>query len=159
MARTRLTWDETFMQAAQTLGERSSCLHYRIGCVFVDDLHRIVTVGYNGALAATSTAAKSAPRKKRQGGHCRGAHDVINAIINCIQPERLRGGALYTTVFPCYDCMKALVQAGVKEIVYRDEYLRRAWRRRTREPEPQGAELASRMGIEVRRYEEPKPAG
>ena len=37
------------MQIAATLGARSSCLHYQIGCVFVDDLHRILTVGYNGA--------------------------------------------------------------------------------------------------------------
>ncbi len=47
--------------------------------------------------------------------------------------------------------MKALVQAGVREIVYGDEYLRRV-DSRTREPEPQAAEVAARMGIEMRRY-------
>ena len=45
---TRLSWDELFMKIAATLGERTSCVQLQVGCVFVDELHRIVTVGYNG---------------------------------------------------------------------------------------------------------------
>ena len=126
-------------------------MHYHIGCVFVDDLHRLVTVGYNGAPRG-DVNCDEAGCAKEAGGRCRGAHDVINAILNCIQPERLRGTTLYTTTFPCYDCMKALAQAGVKEIVYRDEYLRRVTSE-VRAPEPEAAELAKRKGIEMRRCE------
>jgi dCMP deaminase len=89
-------------------------------------------------------------------GRCRGAHAEINGIINCIQPERLRGSTLYVTVFPCHACMKALVQAGVREIVYRDEYLR-VIDGQQREREPEALELAERMGIGVRRLEAPSP--
>ena len=85
-------------------------------------------------------------------GRCRGAHAEINGIINCTHPERLRGSTLYVTVFPCHACMKALVQAGVREIVYRDEYLRVVdGQQREREPEALG--LAERMGLRVRRWD------
>ncbi len=96
MPGSRPTWDQTFMRIAETLGARSSCLHYHIGCVFVDELHRIVTVGYNGAPRGDVNCHEVGCAKDAPAGRCRGAHDVINAIINCIQPERLRGGTLYT---------------------------------------------------------------
>lgn len=149
----RLSWDQMFMRIAETLGERTSCVNHQVGCLFADDLRRIVTVGYNGSPRGDVNCcdvgcAKLAPGRKVR---CRGAHAEFNAIINCIQPERLRGTTLYTTVFPCYDCMKALAQAGIKAIVYRDEYLRVVDAEST-EREKEALELARRLGIGVRRY-------
>ncbi len=150
------------MQIAEVLGERSSCLHHQIGCVFVDDLHRIITVGYNGSSRGDANCNEVGCAKldgdPKTGAllRCRGAHSEINAILNCLQPERLRGCTLYITTFPCYDCMKALAQAGVAAIVYRDDYLRLAADGK-REREEEAGELASRMGILVRRYKPESP--
>ncbi len=157
MIRTRLSWDQLFMRIAETLGDRTSCIQHQVGCVFVDDLQRIVSVGYNGPPRGDVNClevgcAKVESPKTGKPGRCRGAHSEINAIINCIQPERLRGSTLYITTFPCHACMKALVQAGIKGIIYRDEYLRVVDGER-REREPEALELAQRMGIVVERYD------
>lgn len=157
MKKKRLSWNQLFMKMAETLGERTSCVDLQIGCVFVDDLHRIVTVGYNGSARAdlncneVGCAKLTANPDTGKPGRCRGAHSEINAIINCIQPERLRGSTLYITVFPCYSCMKALVQAGVRRIIYRDDYLRLV-DATTREREDEALDLAYKMGIELCRY-------
>jgi dCMP deaminase len=158
MFQSRLSWDAMLMQIADVLGPRSSCLHHHIGCVFVDELHRIITVGYNGSSRGDVNCNEVGCAKldgDPQSGvlrRCRGAHSEINAILNCLQPERLRGCTLYITTFPCYACMKALVQAGIAAIVYRDEYLRLDSGGQ-REREDEAEELATRMGIQVRKYE------
>jgi dCMP deaminase len=157
MLRSRLSWDELFMQMAEVLGQRSSCIHHQIGCVFVDDLHRVVTIGYNGSPRGDANC-NEAGCAKTEGeritgilGRCRGAHSEINAMLNCLQLERLRGCTLYITTFPCHSCMKALVQAGVTAVVFRDEYLRLT-AGGIREREDESGELATRMGIMVRKY-------
>ena len=161
MQRRRLSWDELFMKMAETLGERTSCVVLQVGCVFVDDMKRIVSVGYNGAprgevnCDAVGCAKQQCDPQSGKPGKCRGMHAEINAMINCIQPERLRGTTIYTTVFPCYNCMKALVQAGVQVIVYRDEYLR-VVDAETREPEDEAKELAVRQGIKLQQYSRSK---
>jgi dCMP deaminase len=155
--RKRLSWDELFMQMAEVLGQRSSCIDLQIGCVFVDDLHRVVTVGYNGSprgdVNCNEVGCAKAAGERATGapGRCRGAHSEINAMLNCLHPERLRGCTMYITTFPCHSCMKALIQAGVKEIVYRDEYLRLA-AGGIREREDEAGELAVRMGVVIRKH-------
>ena len=157
MKRTRLSWDQLFMGMAAMLGQRTSCLHYQIGCVFVDDLHRIVTVGYNGSPRGDVNCLEIGCAKLEvnpatgRAGRCRGAHSEINAIINCVHPERLRGSTLYVTHSPCHACMKALVQTGVRTILYQDEYLRLA-PSGEQEREDDAWELAERMGLGVYRH-------
>jgi dCMP deaminase len=158
MGRKRLSWDQLFMKIAETLAERSSCVLHQVGCVFVDGLNRIITVGYNGSprgdVNCTDVAcAKLTPDPETGSpGRCRGAHSEINAIINCTHPERLRGSTLYITTAPCYDCMKALVQVGVEDIIYRDEYVR-VVDADTTEREDESMDLARRMGIAMYRYD------
>ncbi len=157
MYRKRLSWDETFMKITEVLAQRTSCINHQIGCVFVDDMHRIITVGYNGAIRGDLNCNEVGCAKVHgdpAGGplkRCRGAHSEMNAIINCMQPERLRGTTLYITTFPCYDCMKALVQAGVKKIIYKHEY-RRVVSANEKESEDEAWELARKMNIEIIKY-------
>jgi dCMP deaminase len=153
MRNSRLSWDQMLMAIADCLGQRSSCIHHQIGCVFVDDLHRVITVGYNGSPRGDANCVEVGCAKLDAGGSgvCRGAHSEINGIINCVHPERLRGSTLYLTTFPCHACMKALVQAGVKSIIYRDEYVR-LLPGNVAQHEDEARHLAQRMGVEVRRY-------
>lgn len=145
------------MKMADVLAERTACINHQIGCVFVDDHKRIISVGYNGPVRSDVNCSEVGCAKVHgvdgRLKRCRGAHSEINAIINCIQPERLRGSSLYITIFPCYDCMKALAQLGIKEIIFKNEY-HRVVSANDRETEYEAWELAEKMGISVFKYDE-----
>jgi dCMP deaminase len=156
MYRKRISWDELFIKIADALAERTSCINHQIGSVFVDDRHRIISLGYNGPVSGDVNCSEVGCAKvhgvdgKLQ--RCRGAHSEINAISNCIQPERLRNSTLYITIFPCYDCMKALAQLGVKTIIFKEEY-RRVVDATKKESEDEAWDLARKMGITVYKYD------
>jgi len=157
--RKRLSWDQLFMKIAEALAERTSCINHQIGCVFVDDKHRVISVGYNGPVSGDVNCSEVGCAKVHgvdgQLKRCRGAHSEINAISNCIQPERLRGSTLYISTFPCYDCMKTLAQLGIRNIIFKNEY-HRVVSAKDRETEDEAWELAERMGISVYKYDSDK---
>jgi dCMP deaminase len=156
----RLSWDDFFMQMAITVAERTACLFHKAGSVFVDDHHRIISVGFNGASTGDYHCSEvgcakvhgdpSTGKLKR----CRGVHGEINAIMNAGDTQRLRGSTLYTTLFPCYDCMKALNNVGVKKIIYYEEYLRilDGSDGKKESAEPEAKELADERGILLEKY-------
>lgn len=155
----RLSWDETFMNLAILISKRAACKFHEIGAVFVDENHRIISMGYNGpsegdyhCLEAGCAKVDGDPETK-QLKRCRGAHAEINGIINSQDATRLRGATLYTVLYPCYDCMKSLNNAGIKEIVYHSIYERIQTGGEKKEEENEAAELAEKRGIVVRKYE------
>jgi dCMP deaminase len=158
MSAKRLSWDQMFMRIAETLGDRTSCINHKAGCVFVDELHRVITVGYNGSPRGDINCCDAGCAKLTNDpatgrpGKCRGTHAEINAILSCVQPERLREAILYTTLSPCHACMKALVQAGVRAVIFRDEYLR-VIDHDTREKEDDAIRTAQRMNVTLYRYD------
>lgn len=159
--RKRLSWDEFFMQMATAVSERTACLFHKVGSVFVDDNHRIISLGYNGSSTGDYNCNEVGCAKVHgdpitgEIRRCRGAHGEINAIINSGNTGRLRDSTLYITLFPCYDCMKALNNAGVKRIVYYEEYLRiiDGSDGKKKESEPEAWELARKRGIIVDKYQ------
>lgn len=159
--RKRMSWDDFFMQMAITVSERTACLFHKAGSVFVDDNHRIVSVGYNGPSSGDYHCVEVGCAKVHgdpitgEMKRCRGAHGEINAIINSGDTGRLRESTLYITLFPCYDCMKALNNVGVKRIVYLDEYLRiiDGTNGEKKESEKEAWELAKKRGIVIDKYE------
>jgi len=154
----RLSWDETFMNLAFLTSKRTSCKFHETGAVFVDQNKRIISIGYNGPTEGDLHCIEKGCAKVDGDPatgvlrRCRGAHAEINAIINAQDPTRLRGATLYTVVFPCYDCMKALNNAGVKEIVYNEIYKRIQTGGEKTEEEDEAWELARSRGIIVRKY-------
>lgn len=155
----RLSWDETFMNLATLVAQRTACKYHLVGAVFVDTNKRIISLGYNGpsegdyhCLEAGCAKIDGNPVTKKLE-RCRGVHAEINAIINAQDTRRLRGGTLYTTFLPCYDCMKALNNAGIKEIVYQDIYKRIQTGGEKFEEEHEARDLAERRGIKIRKYE------
>lgn len=155
----RLSWDETFMNLALLVAQRTACRYHLCGAVFVDENKRIVSVGYNGPsigdLHCTNVgcAKIDGNPKTKKLERCRGVHAEINGIINSQNTSRLKGGALYTTILPCYDCMKALNNAGIKEIVYNEIYKRIQTGGEKFEEEHEAWDLAERRGIKIRKYE------
>jgi dCMP deaminase len=155
----RTTWDETFMSLAKLISKRAACKFHEAGVVFVDENHRIISLGYNGptegdfhCLEVGCAKVDGDPETKKLK-RCRGAHAEINGIMNAQDPRRLRGATAYTLLFPCYDCMKAFNNAGIKEIVYAVEYKRIQTGGEKKEEENEAWELAKRRGIAIRKFE------
>jgi dCMP deaminase len=155
----RVTWDETFMNLAIMVSKRASCKFHETGAVFVDKNKRIISMGYNGSTEGdlhcveVGCAKVDGDPKTGKLKRCRGAHAEINGIINAQDSSRLRGATLYSVLFPCYDCMKALNNAGIKEIVYYKSYERIQTGGEKMEEENESLELAEKRGITIRKYD------
>jgi dCMP deaminase len=154
----RLSWDETFMNLALIISKRAACKFHETGAVFVDKNHRIISMGYNGPTEGdyhcleVGCAKVDGDPKTKQLKRCRGAHAEINGIINSQDTTRLRGASLYTVIYPCYDCLKSLNNAGVKEIVYYEKYERIVTGGEKKEEENEANELAEKRGIVIRQF-------
>jgi len=113
----RLDWDEYFMIIAYLISKRSSCDRLHVGCVIIKD-KRIVSTGYNGHIPGTPHNSLV-----KDGHEQLTIHAEINSICNSAKTGvQLNGSTAYVTHHPCVNCTKALIAAGVKEIVYSQDY-------------------------------------
>ncbi len=119
--KTRPKWDEYFLKVAMLVSERATCPRMHVGCVLVKD-KRILATGYNGSI-------QGQPHCDDVGcqiveNHCvRTIHAEMNAIIQCaIHGVSTQGATAYITNMACTNCAKALIAAGIKEIVIFSEY-------------------------------------
>ena len=117
----RPSWDQYFLHMAELAASRSTCPRRQVGAVLVRD-HRVIATGYNGSLRGQPHCADAGCLMV--GGHCkRTVHAELNALLQCaLHGVRSAGASLYTTSFPCLDCAKAVVQAGIAAVYYRDPY-------------------------------------
>jgi len=161
----RPSWDELFMGIANQAASRAACIYCKIGAVFVDDHHRIISIGYNGPSVGDINCTEEGYCVKIDGDpktgklkRCNGAHAEMNAIVNSGDTIRLRGATLYTSVFPCYDCMKVLNNAGITRIVYEREYERLldGGKYGEKEIEPEALELAKLRKIKIEKFSDIK---
>ena len=114
-----LSWDEYFMGIAMLSGKRSKDPSTQVGACIVDQKKRIVGTGYNGAPRGIHD--KDFPWS-REGSFLETkyafvCHAELNAILNSTK-ESLDGCTLYVALFPCNECAKAIVQSGIKKVVY-----------------------------------------
>lgn len=127
----RPSWDDYFMEIAQVVAKRSTCLSRHVGCLLVRE-RRILTTGYNGPpqglshcedLGGCLRAQMGIPRGQRQEV-CRALHAEQNAVIQAaVHGVPLQGEVTcYNTTLPCVTCSKILINANVRRIVYRDAY-------------------------------------
>lgn len=113
-------WDEYFMLQAMMASFRSKDPRTKVGCVFVDDQNRQITMGYNGAIAGIDESKipwghdKSVPLEHQKYGYV--MHSEANAIVHCTRS--LVGARGYVTLFPCNECAKLIASQRVSEIVY-----------------------------------------
>ena len=115
-----LSWDEYFMGIAILSAERSKDNSTQVGACIVNKEHRILTVGYNGMPTGCSDDEMpwerdgDDPLKTKYAYVC---HAELNAILNS-STASLKNAILYTTLFPCNECAKAIIQSGISEIIY-----------------------------------------
>lgn len=117
----RIDWDQYFMIQAALLASRSTCNRLSVGAVLVRD-KRIIAGGYNGSVSGDAHCIDEGCYLR--DGHCvRTIHAEMNAILQCAKfGISTDGVSLYVTDFPCLQCTKSLLQAGIKEINYIRNY-------------------------------------
>lgn len=116
-----LTWDEYFMGLAHLSALRSKDPHTQVGAAIVDENHRVVSVGYNG-LPKGCSDDKFPWNREGSVLHSKYAfvvHAELNAILN--SPRSVSGCTIYVSLFPCNECAKAIIQSGIKRIVYESD--------------------------------------
>ena len=121
--------DEYFMDMAELVSTRSTCLRRKVGAVIVKD-KRVLSTGYNGSPKGTRHEELGCIREqlKIPSGTrhelCRGVHAEQNAVTQAAYfGVSVNGATIYTTTFPCSMCAKILINAGIKEIVYNEGYI------------------------------------
>ena len=115
-----ISWDEFFMGAAMLCAKRSKDPNTQVGACIVNDENRILSVGYNGFPSGCDDDCFPWERSADDSYDTKYpyvCHAELNAILNC-NTSSVRGCTVYVTLFPCNECAKAIIQSGIKEIVY-----------------------------------------
>lgn len=114
-----ISWDEYFMGVALLAAERSKDPNTRVGACIVDRQRRILSTGYNGFPQGCSDDEFPWNRDASLGETKYNfvVHAELNAILNT-RGKSLADSILYVALFPCNECAKAIIQAGVREVIY-----------------------------------------
>jgi len=142
--------DTYFMSMAELVATRSTCLRRKVGAVLVKE-KRVLSTGYNGAprglrhclevgCAREQNNVESGTRHEL----CRGVHAEQNAVIQAAYfGVSIKGAAIYSTAFPCVLCAKILINAGISEVIYKDDYV-----------DDLSKQILDESNVVVRRYED-----
>lgn len=117
-----ISWDEYFMGMAVLSALRSKDPSTKVGAVIVSPDNKVISIGYNGMPRQVDEEQLS--WNKGEGldsKYLYVCHAEFNAILNVQVGGTLKGATLYVTLFPCNECAKAVIQTGIKEIVYLDD--------------------------------------
>lgn len=116
-----ISWDEYFMSIAVLSSLRSKDPHTKVGACIVSDQHKVLSLGYNGMPIGVDD--NQIPWEGRDSGKPQletkypyVCHAELNAILN--SNHDLNGSTVYVTLFPCNECTKAIIQSGIKKIIY-----------------------------------------
>lgn len=127
----RIDINEYYMNIAVQISLRSTCIRRKVGAIIVKD-NEILGSGYNGSPKGLPNCCDDPTRCYRTQHNipsgqklelCYAQHAEINAIFNALSSNRnLKEADIYVTTFPCSNCAKALIQSGIKNIYYLDNY-------------------------------------
>ena len=112
-----ISWDEYFMGIAMLAAKRSKDPSTQVGACIVSPDNIIISTGYNGMPKGCSDDEFPWGRTGEETKYPFVVHAELNAILNA-NGRDLRGSRLYVALFPCNECAKAIIQSGVKEVVY-----------------------------------------
>ena len=112
-----ISWDEYFMSVALLASMRSKDPNTQVGACIVGEDKRIISTGYNGFPRGCSDDEFPWDREGEQTKYPFVVHAELNAILNA-GGRNLSGSKLYVALFPCNECAKAIIQAGITEVVY-----------------------------------------
>ncbi|NLH60344.1 MAG: dCMP deaminase [Ignavibacteriales bacterium] len=140
----RPAWDQYFLKMAMLVSERATCPRMHCGCVLVRD-RQILSTGYNGSIPGDDHCEDAGCLVV--DNHCvRTIHAEMNAILQCSSHGvNTKDSTAYVTNMPCTNCAKALIAAGIKEIVIFSDY-----------HDTMAEEFFVKAGVKLRRLEMPE---
>ena len=112
-----ISWDEYFMGIALLAAKRSKDPSTQVGACIVSDKNIIISTGYNGMPKGCSDDEFPWDREGAETKYPYVVHAELNAILNA-NGRDLQGSRIYVALFPCNECAKAIIQSGVKEVIY-----------------------------------------
>ncbi len=120
-----ISWDEYFMGVALLSAKRSKDPSTQVGACLVNEDKRIIGIGYNGL--PTGCKDEDFPWGKTDPNRLNTKYPYVvhaepNAILNCT--SNIKGATLYVTLFPCNECAKLIIQAGIRHIIYMSDKYR-----------------------------------
>ncbi len=120
-----ISWDEYFMGVAELSGMRSKDPNTQVGACIVSDDNKILSMGYNGFPRGCSDddfpwGKQLETEDPYNAKYLYVTHSELNAILN-YRGGSLEGSRLYVTLFPCNECAKAIIQAGIKTVIYKED--------------------------------------
>lgn len=119
----REEWDSYFMNISKYVAKRSTCDRANVGCLIVNGRNRVVAIGYNGSCGSNTSHCDEMGHVMRDNHCIATVHAEINALCDCAyEGKATKGCKVYVTHFPCLNCTKALIQAGISEIFYQNDY-------------------------------------
>jgi dCMP deaminase len=117
-----ISWDEYFMGIAITSAMRSKDPSTQVGACIVNPAKKVVSIGYNGMPTGIDDDAVSwEPLEGLDSKYLYVAHAELNAILNAKDGSALANTTIYVTLFPCNECAKAIIQSGIKEVIYAED--------------------------------------
>ena len=132
----RPDWDTVWIDFAENISRRSPDPNFKVGCCIVtSDNCQVLSIGYNGDHKGGSNL-----RDSLEPGKSGFIHAEINALIK-LDYNNPKDKILYITLSPCIQCAKAIINGGIKTVVFRDEYR-----------DPAGIKLLEKHGITVRKH-------
>jgi dCMP deaminase len=129
----RPSWDQYFLRLAHVVKDRSNCLRQAVGVVVVKDKH-IIATGYNGTPAGVTNCCdggcercfhreKNMLKENERKDLCICIHAEQNALLqSAYHGVSTKGAVLYSTIAPCIQCAKAIINAGIAAVVYEQEH-------------------------------------
>ncbi len=116
-----ISWDEYFMGIALLSSQRSKDPNTQVGACIVSKDNRILSIGYNGAPRGLNDDMMKWDREGKflDTKYAYVCHGELNAILN--YRGNLEGSKIYVGLFPCNECAKAIIQSGIKEVIYKED--------------------------------------
>ncbi len=113
-----LQWDEYFMGMALLSARRSKDPQTQVGACIVNEYKKVVGLGYNGFPIGCSDDELPWDREGDflETKYPYVCHAELNAILN--STKDLHNCKIYVALFPCHECAKAIIQSGIKEVIY-----------------------------------------
>ena len=117
----RAPWDDYFMNIAKVVSSRSTCHRKFVGAVLVRD-RMILSTGYNGSIRGMPHCTDAG--HMMENNHCVATiHAEVNAILQAARNGvNIDNSTVYVTASPCWNCFKALINAGITRICYNEFY-------------------------------------
>jgi dCMP deaminase len=115
-----ISWNKYFMEIAKLSAKRSKDPNTKVGACLVGEDNKIIGIGYNGFPRGCSDEIYPWTKPEKYLYVC---HAELNALLNANNYLMIKGSILYSTLFPCNECAKIIIQLGVKKIIYlSDQY-------------------------------------